>query len=403
MPMMKKKRLNNKLIFFICYLAYTSIYVARLNISMASPSLKADDILNAAQIGILGSVFSCIYACGRFINGKISDSLPPWLMICSGLAVAGISNIFIGYLPPFIAIVMLWGANAYAQSMLWSSILRIVSLLYSEDKARKISSYMVTAVAVGNIAGILFNNFIIARFEVRFAFIIPGGITLIMGAFVFFTTKNIKNNVSSKKHISVHKLFQNNELRLIIIPAMLHGAIKDNISLWMALFFAERYHIQLNSSANFVLFIPIIGFVGRTIYPLCYKVFGDNEHKVAFFSFLLCAVAAVMCLFDVPPIIAAVSLSIIYAAVSIVNTSFVSIFPLSFQSSGNVASVSGLMDFFTYFGAGIGSFVYGFIIEKYGYTPMFFSWMAISLVSAGIMIVLLKKKRYVAYEKEQNN
>ena len=75
-----------------------------------------------------------------------------------------------------------------------------------------------------------------------------------------------------------------------------------------------------------------------------------------------------------------------------INTSILSIFPLHYVKTGNVASISGVMDFATYFGAGIGSFVYGFLIKHFGYTPMFASWVIICLVSAVILKPLLKEK-----------
>ena len=56
---MKKKTL---LIFLICYFAYTAIYIARVNLSMAAPELREIQILTEAQYGVLGSVFSIIYS-----------------------------------------------------------------------------------------------------------------------------------------------------------------------------------------------------------------------------------------------------------------------------------------------------------------------------------------------------
>ncbi len=54
-------------VFLILFLAYTSIYIERLNLSMANPSLIEEQRLDAAQIGFLGSAFSTIYALGRLI------------------------------------------------------------------------------------------------------------------------------------------------------------------------------------------------------------------------------------------------------------------------------------------------------------------------------------------------
>ena len=118
---MKNKK--GVLIFLICYLAYTSIYIARLNLSVASPSMIDLGVTDSAKIGILGSIFSVIFACGRLINGQISDRQPPWIMLALGLIGAGVANVVFSFFPPFIALVLLWAANAYAQSMMWSSVL----------------------------------------------------------------------------------------------------------------------------------------------------------------------------------------------------------------------------------------------------------------------------------------
>ena len=201
------KTRKSSIIFIICYLAYTSIYIARLNLSMASPGMIEEGIVNTAQIGMMGSIFSIIYAFGRLLNGQLSDRQPPYRMISIGLIIAGLSNILIGFFPPFIGILLLWGANAYAQSMLWSSVLCTIASLYEEEIARKKTTYMVTSVAVGNIAGILINNVIINHFGLSFAFIIPGGLTLICSTLVLLSMRHIESKeTAAKQHIPMYQL-----------------------------------------------------------------------------------------------------------------------------------------------------------------------------------------------------
>lgn len=386
---MRKKR---ALIFMIVYIAYTSIYVARLNLSMAAPGLKDAAILDSAQIGMLGSVFSVVFAIGRFLNGRLSDTKPPWTMICVGLALAGISNVAAGFFPPFVGMMLLWMVNAFAQSMLWSSVLCVVSSIYDEQKAKKMTSYMVTSVATGNIAAILLNTVIITKFGLNFAFVMPGAFTLIMSTFVFISIKKIKApNADSKNHMSVHKLLDNKEIKMTLIPTFLHGIIKDNISIWMTVYFVDKFEINLEQSALFVLFIPVVGLVGRILYPLCHKLCKENEQKVALLAFAVCAVSAVpLAIGYATPFVAALCLSVIYAAASIINTSLVSIFPICYIETGNVASLSGIMDLATYMGAGVGSFVYGLIIDRAGYSPMYISWIVVSAASVLLLRKLIK-------------
>ena len=179
-------------IFSVCYLAYLFIYVARLNLSMAAPGLKNLQILSMEQIGLLGSAFSVVYACGRLFSGILSDRISPWKMISAGLVLCGVSNLCFGLFPPFAAILLLWGVNALAQSMLWGSILRILSAIYPASEAKKRASYMATTVASGNLVGILLNSALINRFGLTWAFVVPGGITLVISLLVVCNTRHVQ-------------------------------------------------------------------------------------------------------------------------------------------------------------------------------------------------------------------
>ena len=250
------------------FAAYTSIYIARLNLSIAGPEMIKTSVIDAAQIGILGSIFSTVFAIGRLINGFLSDSAPPWRMLTIGLWVAGISNICIGAFPPVMGMFVLWGANAYAQSMLWSAILCVITSVFDEKSAKRKMAIMITSVSVGNILGIVLNTFFVMKFDVKYAFCLPGFITLLLGVAAFLTTRHIKiNSGKTENHISVFGLFKNREILKMSIPAMLHGVMKENVSLWMTAFVIDTYAVDLTTSAYYILLIPICGFIGRIAYP----------------------------------------------------------------------------------------------------------------------------------------
>ena len=68
---------RNDRIFFLFYFGYMAIYIARLNLSMASPAMLQDGILTEVQLGFIGSAFSVVYSCGRLFNGILGDRLAP--------------------------------------------------------------------------------------------------------------------------------------------------------------------------------------------------------------------------------------------------------------------------------------------------------------------------------------
>ena len=111
-------------------------------------------------------------------------------------------------------------------------------------------------------------------------------------------------------------------------------------------------------------------------------------------AFLCCIIFALpLVLHCAAPLISVLCLSGIYAAVSVINTAFLSIYPLHFRHTGNIASVSGIMDFATYLGSGISAFFYGILISHMGYTPMFLSWIILSVCSIAALFCVIRGNR----------
>lgn len=382
------------LVFPVCYLAYAWIYVARLNLSVASPQLINKEIISTDQIGVLSGTFFIIFALGRLINGKLSDKTAPYLMISAGLFFTAIGNIFFGIFPPFVILMIMWGVNAFAQSMLWSSVLCAVTAVYGEEKAPKMMSFMITTVAFGNIAGIVVNSVLVNKFGFGAAFIIPGIIALFFSILSYFTLNSIPKPTPDmdNEYVSFVDQLANRTVRNAAYASFAHGVIKDNITVWMVMFFVNVFDTDLSKTSGFVLFIPIVGFIGRIVYPLLYKLFKENEHLVALSGFIISAVSiAPLLLKNKNMVVSLICLGVLYAAVSLINTSMISIFPLRFSHSGNVASVSGLMDFATYLGAGVGSLTLGYAISKFGFGTMFALFETVSVLALFPIVYLFFK------------
>ena len=382
---MKTKDRQSNTVFYLCFLAYTAIYIARLNLSMASPAMREAGILTATQLGLIGSAFSVVYSCGRLVSGIVGDRLAPKLLIITGLALTAAANLLIGILPPYGLILVLWCVNALGQSMLWSSMLRTMTDLYGKAQADKKVPILVSSVSVGNILGILFSSKLVAWFGIRAAFLVPGLLTAIMGALALYILPPVKAGGAATA-FPWKAMLTDRKLRGILLPAMFHGTMKDNISLFMAVYFLDRFVVDLAQSPWYVLLIPTVGLLGRLAYPACYRALGCREHLLSLIGFILCGgLAAVLCLNLSAPLVAAICLSLIYAFVSMINTSILSMFPLRFADKGLVSSVSGIMDFATYLGAAISSAIYGVLIESGNYFGMFASWVVLS----GLSILLL--------------
>jgi len=375
-------------VFALCFAAYASIYIARFNLSMASPGMIAGGVLTEVEYGLLGSAFSVAYACGRLFNGMIGDRRAPWLMIAVGLFGTGAANLLIGVLPPYAVILVLWCVNAYAQSMLWSSLLRCMTGLYGKGEADRKVPILVSSVSVGQMLGIVLCAWLSESVGLRSAFLVPGAVTVLLGLALVWVLPGVPEGPKpAKQSFPLGEFMRDKKIRGILLPALFHGIIKDNIGGWMALYFVIRYAIDLEQSALFVLLIPAVGMVGRLIYPFCYRLCERRENLISVICFALCAaLSLVLCANPDQPLVAALCLSVMYALISMINTSILSMFPLQFAEKNMVSSVSGMADFATYLGAGIGLAVYGFWNESGNFIPMFASWTAICVFSILLLL-----------------
>ncbi len=391
------------LCFISCALGYMTTYVSRLNLTMANAKLTdpKTGILTVSQIGILGTVFTVVYALGRFLNSVIADRMKPWILLVTGLLVTGLSNIVFSLFPAFLLLAVLWGLNALGQSMLWGAILVVISTVYEPEKAKVRLTVTTASILVGNIIGILLSGLLISRFGLASAFYVPGALNVLAAVLLFFTVKKVpsvpKAPDGENPFTAAFRLLKDKTVRGQLAPVFFHGLVKDNLNLWLAAYFMVFFSIDIKASMGLVILVPLIGLAGRLLYQPVYRLFGKNEILTSLAGFSVQALAAGLLLIPaLKALPAAILLAVISAMVSIVNCSYHAVFPLRFRESGCTATVSGLFDLFIYGGAGAGSLVFGFVIENAGtdgYLIMFAVWSVFSVLSAVLLYFVFRREK----------
>lgn len=398
MIILKARIKHSGLLFALGYLIYSMVYVCRLNLSVAAPVLQQMGVLTKTQFGWFGSVFFVTYSFGRLFNGYLGDKIKTRIMIAVALTGIGVTNLLIGLMPPLFALLVFWGLNGYAQSMIWGPLLRLVSSRYEGKKRSLMASFLASSIAAGSVAGILAATCITGIWGVRFAFILPGTVSLVVGVVVilFLPDDGAALAGEAKSEKPAGRL-RPGDFGLVLLPAFLHGIIKDNLNTWAPSYFVDEFDIDLNGMALFVFVIPLLGFMGRLLYPVVFKLCGGREHIASIVGFSVCLLALLpLCIGRPGPILAAICLSLIAAAIQLINTSMLSIVPLRFAGKGAVSTVSGMMDFATYMGAGVSSSIYGYFLDRIGYGAMYGSWIVIAVISILLLIFCQKKSRRVA-------
>lgn len=382
------------LYFFLGYAAYSIIYVSRLNFSVAVVFLKQLGILTPAQYGVVSGLFLITYSIGRLLNGRLGDWLPAPFMISTGLIITGACNLFIGALPTYLSLFFFWSINGYGQSLLWGPLLRIVSMQFTVKRKNFVASLLSSSVSFGSVAGIALATYASSHINVQYAFVIPGILALLAAAVISLFFKHPSSD-PQEFQVSIRDIFRNSDLRFMLIPAFMQGILINNIGIWAPLFFVVTFNLDFDKLPYFVLIIPLAGLAGRLAYPLFLSVMKGIESRVVILGFMLCLIAAGLLLILHTPVPTAACLCLISGAISLVNTSFLSVYPLRYEPMGCVSSVAGILDFFSYLGAGLSAILSGFLVTRMGYKALFGLWAMVSVLA--IALLFIKNKRKVTY------
>ena len=388
-------RLPLLLTIIIGALSYTSIYIARLNFTVASPTLEAMGVLDKAQIGCIGSIFSFSYAIFKVPGGFIGDKYSTNAVMCIGLLIVCTANTVIFLFPVFTVIAVMWGFNAIGQSMLWGPLMRSFSENLEKHFFDTLNQYLSATIALGSIVGLLVAGLCLNTWGVRTCFLVPSIVSAVMAVSVrlmFFDAPGHRGKGSRGFVETVTDMFRMRDFRRMIFPAMAHGMIKDNINVWLALYFVDVYGVDIKAVAGCVFFIPAFSLLGKMGYPMLYKKLGD-AYKVSGLAFIVCAAASfVVCTGALPMAPAMACLGIVAAFIASINTHMLAGFPAEVAKDNNLSFASSIMDLLTYGGAGLGSLVFGVLIHRFGYGSMFILWAIGSVLASVVMFRMMSEK-----------
>ena len=108
-------------------IGYSFYYVCRTSLNIVKKPIIDSGILDATQLGLIGSVLLFAYAIGRFVNSFLSDHCNIKRFMATGLIVSAAANGILGILgfasealPTgllFLLFAIMWGINGWSQSM----------------------------------------------------------------------------------------------------------------------------------------------------------------------------------------------------------------------------------------------------------------------------------------------
>ena len=420
-----KEKSNNKsqsiFLVFLGWLVYATSYLGKVNYSANITQIIEFYDVTKTQAGIVPTFFFFSYGIGQVFNGIFCKRYNIKWMVFISLFISASINLIIAVGSNFSIIKWLWLINGFVLSILWPTLVRLLSETLPQKKLGASSVVMGTTVAVGTLIIYGLSSIFAAFDKFKMSFY-TAGIAVIFVAIIWMIFYN-KAVVSAKKEreqeeltgetkteISEQKHKRKGERKLLFATiyvlcfyAIGVNLIKDGLTTWVPSILKEEFFMGDSLSILLTLFLPILAVFGNAGALKTHKIIPDYvNHCATIFVIAAAFICVIIASLKLKlAFFVLIGLVIVNFLVSSLNSLITSIFPLFMRGNVNSGLFAGVLNGFSYLGSTISSYGLGTIAENFGWTTVFWTLIGFCTVTIIVWIgytcykCILKRKSFI--------
>jgi OPA family sugar phosphate sensor protein UhpC-like MFS transporter len=173
-------------VFTSITLGYALFYVLRLNFSVIKKPLMSAGVLDAQQLGLMGSVFFVTYGLGKFTNSFLADRMNNKRFFAMGLFMSSIITVVMGFTNQFMPLVVLWGINGWFQSFGAGPCIVSLNQWFTNKERGTYYGIWFTSHNLGAAFTYLATAAIVTAYSWQLGFIMPGVFCLLGSILIYF-------------------------------------------------------------------------------------------------------------------------------------------------------------------------------------------------------------------------
>lgn len=399
----KKSKITVAVLWFV----YASSYFIRTCYAASIAAIVSEGTFSKGEVGLIGTAFFICYGIGQLVSGLIGDKINPFAMIVFGSAAGSLSCFAMAFADKIILMLIIWAANGFFQSMLWSPILRIFSETIDETLRKKAILNISLSLPVGTICAYLVSTAVIKYFNWKYVFVCGGICIFIASVLAVLNLFFIKNDIEKVKigNVNATEINANPQkkpflsaavssgLAIIVIPSFLHGMMRDGITNWVPTMINETYGVSASFSVFLTVALPVMNAFGAYAVVPLYKKLGENEMKTAGVVGITALLPMLLLLFigKLPIYIIIILLAVTTSMMYALNYLIISLVPIRFAGCSRTSTVSGILNSAAHIGCAVSSYGFGAVAETSGWNSVIVIWI-ISAVIIFISSMLSDKK-----------
>ncbi len=415
-----EKQIINKnraiLLIFLGWLVYTISLLGKVNYSANITQIIDFYGVTKTQAGTVPTFFFFAYGVGQVINGLLCKKYNIKWMIFTSLMVSAVVNLIIAVTTNFSAMKWLWLVNGIALSILWPTLIRLLSETLPKKVLGLSSIIMGTTVATGTliIYGLssiyaVFDKFKLAFYTAGIAVTVVAIVWLILYNKAVTAAKNESDREEKsdqiKSEVSSDIKQGKNEKKLLYISicvlcfcAVGVNLIKDGLTTWVPSILKEEFSMSDSISILLTLFLPVLAIFGNAFSLRIHKIIPDYvNHCTAVFSAIAVLIVGIIgsLTFEIV-VFVFIGLVVVYFLASSLNSVVTSIFPLFMRGKINSGLFAGVLNGFCYLGSTISAYGLGIIADNFGWTAVFWSLIGFCAVTFVVWVGYSCLKKFLS-------
>lgn len=409
------KRKQQILIVIAC-LVYSFAYTGRYSYNANIAPIMAFYNVTRAEAGLTGTFFFFAYGAGQLIHAIFCRFYPRKYIIPGVLGVSAILNIAVFCGVPFGAIKYLWLLNGICQSVLWPTLVLVLSDTMDSVMMKRAVFAMSLTVVIGTVisygGSAIFNLFDLFRgaFLLGAVLMVAIGIAWLIG----YDTLTVENAGLAEAHAASseattagggsRKRAANGALIGLFAVCGLFMAVdnfvKDGLNTWTPVILKERFGVGDSLSIVLTVALPFCGVFGAMLALRMNRKIKDfralSGSLLLLLSVCICGILLSMKLESM--VLTVAFLGVVSCFAHGINSIMTSIMPFAMRDKVNPGFLAGLMNSAGYVGSTASAYGLGVIADRTDWNTvmyiLLFASVGVTLLAWGtVLLGHLRKRR----------
>ncbi len=409
------KRKQQILIVIAC-LVYSFAYTGRYSYNANIAPIMAFYNVTRAEAGLTGTFFFFAYGAGQLIHAIFCRFYPRKYIIPGVLGVSAILNIAVFCGVPFGAIKYLWLLNGICQSVLWPTLVLVLSDTMDSVMMKRAVFAMSLTVVIGTVisygGSAIFNLFDFFRgaFLLGAVLMVAIGIAWLIG----YDVLTLENAGLAEAHAASseattagggsRKRAANGALIGLFAVCGLFMAVdnfvKDGLNTWTPVILKERFGVGDSLSIVLTVALPFCGVFGAMLALRMNRKIKDfralSGSLLLLLSVCICGILLSMKLESM--VLTVAFLGVVSCFAHGINSIMTSIMPFAMRDKVNPGFLAGLMNSAGYVGSTASAYGLGVIADRTDWNTvmyiLLFASVGVTLLAWGtVLLGHLRKRR----------